>query len=281
MTPLFSIILPTYNRAYVLWRAIQSVLAQTEARWELLVVDDGSTDGTRRLLEEFPDPRIRAVATPNRGPSAARNLGGRLSHAPYLAYLDSDNTWRPEFLATMLDAIDRHPAGVLWYCGQHTTIWRRAATGAWTVEQRHDDLRAQYTMDEALRLKSPDTNCLVHRRPLLAEIGGWDEACRWLEDWDFFTRCLIRYPTSVHWVPQVLVEYRQVHGPGADGVCATTVQDPARNRAGWQYLVEKWRLHPGFAATAQRLAAKHLREISNQDGLGSEHSPKEVTAAAE
>lgn len=82
MTPLFSVILPTYDRAYVLWRAILSVLAQTESRWELLVVDDGSTDATSCLLEEFRDARVRSVKTPNRGPSAARNLGWRLTGAP-------------------------------------------------------------------------------------------------------------------------------------------------------------------------------------------------------
>jgi glycosyltransferase involved in cell wall biosynthesis len=80
-------------------------------------VDDGSTDDTPRLLEEFRDPRIRAVTTPNRGPSAARNLGGQLTDAPYLAYLDSDNIWHPTFLATMLKAIQNHPTKVLWYCG--------------------------------------------------------------------------------------------------------------------------------------------------------------------
>jgi glycosyltransferase involved in cell wall biosynthesis len=262
MTPLFSIILPTHNRAYVLWRAVQSVIAQSEGRWELLVVNDGSTDDTCRLLEEFHDPRIRSVTTENRGPSAARNLGGRLTQAPYLAYLDSDNTWRPEFLETMSEAIQSHPIKVLWYCGQHTTMWRRAADSSWAVEREQDDLRAQYSVDEALQLKSPDANCMVHTRPVLAEVGGWDEACRWLEDWDFFTRCIIRYTAGVHWVPKVLVEYRQVHGPGADGVCATTVQDPARNRAAWRYLIEKWRHHPGFAATAERLTAKHLRQVA-------------------
>src|SRR5215211_4427423 len=118
MTPLFSIILPTYNRAYVLWRAVESVLAQTEDRWELLVVDDGSTDATPRLMEEFRDGRIRSVKTQNGGPSAARNLGWRMTHAPYVAYLDSDNIWRPEFLAAMLEAIKSRPDKVLWYCGQ-------------------------------------------------------------------------------------------------------------------------------------------------------------------
>ena len=66
----------------------------------------------------------------------------------------------------------------------------------------------------------------------------------------------------VHWVPKVLVEYRQVHGADVDGVCATTVQDAARNRAGWQYLIEKWQHHPGFAATARRLAQQHLQQMS-------------------
>lgn len=269
MTPLFSVILPTYNRAYVLWRAVQSVLAQTEARWELVVVDDGSTDGTRRLLEEFRDPRIRAVTTQNRGSSAARNSGFELSRAPYLAYLDSDNAWRPTYLATMLEAIRRHPAAVLWYCGQHTTIWRRAENGGWAVEQEGDDPRAQYSLKDALQLMGPDTSCMVHVREVLAEVGGWDEECRWLEDWDFFTRCLIRHPAGVRWVSEVLVEYRQVHGAGADGACATTIRDPERNRAAWRYLIEKWRPHPGFAATAERLTAKHLRETTADAGMQS------------
>jgi glycosyltransferase involved in cell wall biosynthesis len=256
--PLFSIILPTYNRAYVVWRAIQSVLAQTETRWELLVVDDGSTDQTPRVLEEFRDPRIRPSTTPNRGPAAARNYGARLARAPYLAYLDSDNAWHPEFLATMWLGIERHPDGRLWYCGQRTSIWRRSAAGAWTLERMSVDLRDQYSVDEVLQLKGADTSCIVHTAEALQAVGGWDEACRWLDDWDVFARCVRRYPSRVHWVPQALVEYRQVFGADADGLCATTVQDPGRNRAAWQYLIEKWRARPGFAATAERLTAKHL-----------------------
>lgn len=264
MTPLFSIVLPTYNRAYVLWRAVESVLAQTEERWELLVVDDGSTDDTSRLMEEFRDQRVRTFKTENRGPSAARNLGWRLTRAPYVAYLDSDNTWRTEFLAVMLDAIKSHPDKFLWYCGQHTVMWRRAPDGSWTLEQEHDELRAQYSVADALELKGADANCIVHRRGLLAEIGGWDEECRWLEDWDFFARASIRHPDGLHWVPKVLVEYRQVHGAGADGLCATTVMDAERNRSAWQYLIEKWRSHTGFAETAARLTAKHLRQAESK-----------------
>jgi glycosyltransferase involved in cell wall biosynthesis len=259
--PLFSIILPTYNRAYVLWRAIQSVLAQVEERWELLVVDDGSTDQTSRVLEEFRDPRIRPCrTTANRGPSAARNFGARLARAPYFAYLDSDNTWHPEFLSTMWLAIQQHADGELWYCGQNTSIWRRSADGAWTLEERTVELRGRYTAEDALRLKGADTSCMVHTLRVLMDTGGWDEACRFLEDWDFFARCVLRYPGKVHWVPEALVEYRQVWGDGVDGQCASLFQDPRRNRAAWQYLVEKWRSQPGFAETAQRLTAEYLSD---------------------
>lgn len=224
MNPHFSTILPTYNRAYVLWRAIQSVLAQTESCWELIVINDGSTDDTLRLLEEFRDLRIHTFTTSNRGASAARNFGVQQASAPYIAYIDSDNTWHPDFLATMYQAINHQPAGVLWYCGQNTTFWQRDATGRWTTHQMSIDTRAQYTVADALQLEGADTNCMVHTRSLLETIGGWDEACTFLEDWDLFARCILRYPTQVYWVPKVLVEYRQVYGSEVDGLCATSGQ---------------------------------------------------------
>ncbi len=267
MNPLFSIILPTYNRAYVLWCAVQSVLAQNEVRWELLVINDGSTDDTLRLMEEFRDPRIRVFTTTNQGASSARNFGASLACAPYLAYIDSDNTWHPDFLTTMLRAIRSYVDGVFWYCGQHTSIWQRDSTGSWTLEQMTIDTRAQYTVAEALQLQGADTNCIVHTRQLLETIGGWDEACSFLEDWDFFARCILAHPTQVYWVPKVLVEYRQVYGIDVDGLCATTVQDPLRKRAQWQYLITKWQQHPDFAITAQRLTEKHLKSKTNPGSL--------------
>jgi glycosyltransferase involved in cell wall biosynthesis len=264
MAPLFSIVLPTYNRGYVLWRAIQSVLAQSEFRWELIVVDDGAySDDTSRLLEEFHDSRIRFIKTTNNGPSGARNIGGQLATAPYLAYLDSDNTWHPEFLATMLHSIQSNPTGVLWYCGQNTSYWRRANNGSWTLEKLEAEPRAQYSLNEALQLKGADTNCIVHAKSLLAEIGGWDEQCRWLEDWDFLARAMLRYPTRLHWVAKILVEYRQVHGADVDGICATTVQNRDDNMTGWKYIIDKWSSQPGFAETAHRLTAKHLSNVKS------------------
>jgi hypothetical protein len=158
----------------------------------------------------------------------------------------------------MLSAIERHPDGALWYRGQRTSVWRRSAGGARTLERESVEPRARYTAADVLQLRGADTSCIVHRTEAAREVGGWDEACRWLEDWDFFARCVLLYPGRVYWVPEVLVEYRQVFGVGVDGQCATTAQDPARNRAAWQYLIDKWRAVPGFEATAARLTAKHL-----------------------
>lgn len=182
MQPIVSIILPTYNRAYVLWRAIQSVLAQTEERWELIVVDDGSTDCTRRMLEEVRDPRITTIRTDNRGPSAARNTGLEIAGGEYVAYLDSDNVWHTNFLEEMLAAAKERPDDVLWYCGAAVTFWERDLYSNWRVIERLDEPRRQYTLDEVWQLKSPDTNCVLHRRGIAGAVGGWDDDCRWLED---------------------------------------------------------------------------------------------------
>jgi glycosyltransferase involved in cell wall biosynthesis len=191
MKPTFSIILPTYNRAYILWKAVQSVLAQRFRDWELIIVDDGSTDCTQRLIEEFRDTRVATRKTPNGGPSAARNTGLSLAKGEYIAYLDSDNTWHVDFLERMLASIERSPEAVLWYCGQISTFWERTGDGRWKKQSEAVHPRAQYHLGDVWGLKGADTSCIVHRESILARTGGWDEKCAWLEDWDFFLRVFL------------------------------------------------------------------------------------------
>jgi len=248
MDQIFSIILPTYNRAYILWKAIESILSQTEPRWELIVVDDGSTDCTLRMMEEFKDPRIRVLSTPNRGPSSARNHGLSAAQSPYIAYLDSDNTWHPDCLETMRCAIEEDEESVLWYCGQHSTFWERTSDGRWLKIDEITETRQQYSLSDVWNLKAADVSCIVHKREIIEDVGGWDEDCRWLEDWDFFLRVVLRYPDGARWVPHVLVEYRQVFGDGADGICAEARQDKHAEVAARRYLLEKWKDYEGFAA---------------------------------
>jgi len=120
-SPQISVIIPTFNRAWVLAKAIDSVLAQTFASKEIIVVDDGSTDETRDLLAAYGD-RLRVFTQPNKGVSAARNLGIRHSCGEYIALLDSDDVWKPEKLACQMDFFLSHPDAMI--C-QTQEIWIR------------------------------------------------------------------------------------------------------------------------------------------------------------
>ena len=248
MKPMFSIIIPTYNRAYVLWKAVQSVIAQTESRWELIIVNDGSTDCTLRLLEEFSDARIRVFTTWNQGASAARNYGVRLAQSPFVAYLDSDNIWHQNFLETVREAMEQNDDYVLWYCGQNYICYERNINGEWFFISQKAEPGKQYAADEIWQLKGADTNCMVHRREILEAVGGWDEQCYWGEDWDLFLRVFLAYPDGIKWIPHILVEYRQVFGAGADGVCAEARENVEEEIKLRRYLLQKWKHHPDFTA---------------------------------
>lgn len=236
----FAIVMPTFNRAHVIWKSIQSIIGQSEPRWELIVVNDGSTDYTLRLLEEFHDPRIDVITTHNQGPAAARNIGVRQTSAPYVAYLDSDNTWHPNFLQVMGEVVAATSEGIAWYCEQNTTFWERSLEREWQVIFRQSSLGEPRTLDKLWDLKGVDTNCIVHTRTAFDAIGGWDEQCRWLEDWDFFLRLFLTFPNQIHHVPYTMVEYRQIHGAGADGICAEGRESKQGEIAGRRYLLEKW-----------------------------------------
>lgn len=108
-TPAVSIILPTYNRRNTLLRAVRSVQAQSYTDWELLVIDDGSTDGSKELLATLDEPRLRVIVQANAGAATARNLGLRESRGRYISFLDSDDEWLPHFLALSCGFLDRHP----------------------------------------------------------------------------------------------------------------------------------------------------------------------------
>ncbi len=240
MAPKVSIVIPTFNRAYVLWRAVLSIQAQAEQDWELIIVDDGSTDGTARMAEEFNDKRIRYCRTENQGPSAARNFGVAQTSGDLIAYLDSDNVWRPYFLETLLGAAASKPGNV-WYCGQVHTDWERTADGEWFLIERRDVPRKQFTSDGVFEMNVVDSNSMMHTRDAWEQVGGWDEECWWCEDWDLFVRIFLLDPDRAHWVEGLLSEYRQIFGEGADGICGEARENRAAEIKGRRYLLEKWK----------------------------------------
>ena len=182
--PALSVIIPAYNRAAIVPRAIRSVLAQTLEDWELIVVDNGSDDGTDLAVKAFTDPRIRLVRhTESRGPSAARNAGIRAAKGKYVAFLDSDDEWLPEKLAGDVRAFRAEPDAGMVYSGK-----RLVDEDGRVLLVRMPTLRGR-VYQELMRWDFIGSCSRVTvRKDVLEAAGGFDERLRVRDDWDLWLR---------------------------------------------------------------------------------------------
>src|SRR5215207_7618232 len=192
--PTVSIILPTYDRLALLREAVDSVRAQTFGGWELIVVDDGSEDGTAEYLEALAreEPRVHAVRLPHTGrPARARNEGIARARGRWVAFLDSDDAWRADKLEKHLAAHRDHPSARWSYSGR--AIMDRS--GAPLPDERfrpwrpHSGRIAPLLLTHEAMAAMPS---LVAERALLAEIGGFDETLPFSEDYDLELRLAAR-----------------------------------------------------------------------------------------
>lgn len=210
--PKFSVITATYNRAYVLWRAIQSVLNQTYPFFELIIVDDASNDDTEKLVKQFSDPRIRYFKlSKNKGASGARNFGLKKAHGDFVAYLDSDNAWYPEFLEVMEKSFSKNKEKVLIFCKKN---YRLTLIDENAKEKRlRDETSSSQKFFDLKRLWHRriliDTNTMCHRRKEILDIGGWDEKLGFWEDWDLTLRISQKYPKGFLYLNRTMLDYEQ------------------------------------------------------------------------
>ena len=200
-----SIVLPTYNRAYCLRRAIDSVLNQTFRDFELIVIDDGSTDETKELIESYDDPRIVFLHNlENRGASACLNDGIRVARAPLIAIQDSDDEWLPKKLEKQVATMRAAPEDVgVVYCDR----WR--IEGAAKVWSR----APHFTPDDGLiygaalsgSVYNIANQCLLIRRYCFENVGYFDENIRRHLDLELLIRISSKY-LFLH-IPEALVNY--------------------------------------------------------------------------
>jgi glycosyltransferase involved in cell wall biosynthesis len=187
--PKISIIIPAYNSSLFLKRTVESVLAQTFTDWELLIIDDCSTDNTRELAAEFTkqDARIKLYQTLRNsgGPAAPKNLGFKMSQGELIAYLDHDDEWLPAKLTTQIDLFANSPKKNLGLvsCGVDLIDDSGKCFGVFIP------LKKENPFPEIL-LRNPihSNSSVLLKREVIEAVGGRDEAMKYSEDWDMWIR---------------------------------------------------------------------------------------------
>jgi len=184
--PTVSVVMAAYNVAPYIGDAIESVLNQTHGDLELLVVDDGATDGTAAIAEAYAarDPRVRVLTQANRGLSAARNHGLRIATGPVIAILDSDDMWEASYLEAQVRILDAHPevdivTGNAWLLGGRLS---GSPARAWPDQRPAPTLAGMIADETAVFIMS------IFRRRVYDSIGAFDETLRTNEDYDFWLR---------------------------------------------------------------------------------------------
>jgi glycosyltransferase involved in cell wall biosynthesis len=192
--PQISVIIPTFNRAWSLARAIDSVLAQTLAPTEIIVVDDGSTDGTATVLAAYKD-RIKVLTQPNSGVSRARNTGIRYSTGELLALLDSDDEWRPGKLACQAAFFKAHPEAMI--C-QTQEIWIR--NGVRVNPMRKHRKPSGLIFEPSLHLCLVSPSAVMIRKTLFERKGMFRRDFPVCEDYEFWLR--VSVDTPIHLIDE-------------------------------------------------------------------------------
>lgn len=204
-----SVIIPSYNRATSLSRALDSVYKQTLPANEVIVIDDGSTDDTRQVVtNRFPHAIYRYQ--PNKGVSAARNLGIRLANCEWLAFLDSDDEWLPGKLAQQYSAVNTQPGLKIIHTNE---IWVRHGKHV-NQMKKHTKYGGMIFRQCLPRCIISPSSVMVHRS-LFDEIGVFDEDLPACEDYDLWLRCCARYP--VYYIDAPLITKHGGHSDQLSG----------------------------------------------------------------
>jgi glycosyltransferase involved in cell wall biosynthesis len=267
--PLVSVVIDCYNGERFLQETIESALTQSHPRVEVIVVDDGSTDGSSEIAQKFP---VRYIRQENRGLTESRNLGIRESRGDYVVFLDADDRLRPEAIETGLRVIAERPECAMTV-GDHLFI---SSDGSHLSDSRKACLQSSH-YEELLKSNFIEMiSSVLFRRSVLVDIGGFDTTLRVAEDYELYLRIARVYPICCH--PALTAEYR-LHqtnvSRNSELMLRMTLQVLRTQgqyvRSDWRRLLaflaglRNWRKQYGrqlaleLAASAGGLDANHLR----------------------
>ncbi len=247
---LITVIIPTFNRKERLRKAIQSVLAQKNAAFELLIIDDGSTDGTREMVEkEFPS--VSYFFQENQGPAAARNRGIEKARGEWIAFLDSDDEWMPGKLQAQLEFFAQNPDCQI--C-QTEEIWVR--NGRRVNPMKKHKKYSGWIFKECLPLCIISPSAVMIHRNIFEKAGLFDESFPACEDYDLWLRISAKFPVGLIETPYIIkygghVDQRSHEFPAMDrfriqsliNILEGGQLDPAQTEAAKKILEEKIRIY--------------------------------------
>ncbi|TFH16681.1 MAG: glycosyltransferase family 2 protein [Lentisphaerales bacterium] len=259
-----SVVIPLYNKARVIHRALTSVLSQSVACAAIIVVDDGSTDGGGDKAGETGSPLVRVVRQANGGVSAARNRGIREAETELVAFLDADDEWKPDFLETAIDLYERFPEAGMW-----CTAYEAVAEDGFSVVPL-EFLAVPRSPEGGLiedyfrcMLKYSPACCssVLGRKTVFEEVGGFPEGEKIGEDLDTWARIALRYPIAFS--PKTRAIYR-MDAPGRAScterfsgaqTCLARTLTSALEQGGHSMEIEK---------SIRLLLGKHLLRVAKQ-----------------
>jgi len=192
-----SVIIPTYNRGEVLERAIKSVLAQTYENYELIVVDDGSTDNTSRILSKYGD-KIRYFSKLHGGVSSSRNFGLEKSEGTWVAFLDSDDYWLPQKLEKQIRFLQEHPDILV---AQTDEKWIR--NGKFVNPMKKHRKYSGWIFPQCLPLCIVSPSAVIIHQRVFNDVGVFDENLPVCEDYDLWLRIAYKYQIAL--IPEKLI----------------------------------------------------------------------------
>lgn len=198
-----SAIVTAYNSEAFIAEAIQSILNQTRAVDEIVIVDDGSTDSTRRVVAEFADQGIKFIQQQNQGAGAARNKGIRETSGEYIAFLDADDIWLENKTRLQFDYLNAHPE-----VGMVSGFARWWNTAKNTVRISGTPVKNMRTLQREILVHNMlgNPSMAMVRRSALEEVGLFDEHIRWGQDWELWMRLVERFEAAV--IPEPVTIYR-------------------------------------------------------------------------
>jgi glycosyltransferase involved in cell wall biosynthesis len=209
ITPIITVIMPCFNAEAHLHASVNSVLAQTFIDFELLVVNDGSTDDSLSLLKDFDDPRIKIINQNNQGVCVARNNAIALAKGEFIAFLDADDTWLPQCLSELYQVLVKSPQAALVYCGWQN-IGLLGSSGEPYIPPDYENEYKVIQLFENCRW--PIHACLTQRKAIIGA-GGFDVRFRTSEDYLLWLKIAKSQPVIL--MPKVLAYYHYHNGTQA------------------------------------------------------------------